>query len=147
MRRYKNQNMLQVAVIPFGHTKDIDSFLQPLLEELKVLEQFGMTVVCSRQVFQLKAHLLLVTGDIMGMQELAHHTGHASRFGCRQCHIVSVPCVGPSGDGQDQYYPGSEHLDIARSEDEFRLGNSVSCYSLSSNMFLLNRLSILRLLA
>lgn len=38
--------MLQVAVIPFGHTKDIYSFLKPLFDELSALEEAEMTVEC-----------------------------------------------------------------------------------------------------
>lgn len=116
--------MLQVAIIP-SDPKDIYSFLTPLLNELKILETFGMTVHCADGTFRLKSHALLASRDVVGVQQLIHHTVHQSEYGCRQCRIKSVSALSPNGKGNGRYYQSNATLDSARTPEEFIHGNTV----------------------
>lgn len=117
--------MLQVAIIPAAPS-DIDSFLQPLLDKLRILQSYGVKATCENgSTYSLKAHLLLMSGDIIGVQQLVKHTGHQSEHGCRRCHIKSVPAISPSVLGYGRYYRGSSSSDEERSSDEFKLGAPV----------------------
>ena len=117
--------MLQVAIIPCKPT-DIFSFLSPLFNELKILEKEGISVECNDEKFFLKAFLVLASGDIPGVAELIHHTGHSSLHGCRQCLIKSVSAISPVGRGSGRYYRGSHILDEERKKEDFCVGDPVS---------------------
>lgn len=116
--------MIQVAVLPIK-PKDIYNFLERLLQELRTLESAGLKVKCPDGIFEMKVHLLLTSGDIVGVQELIHHTGHQSKYGCRICHIASISATGPAGKGKGRYYPGARELDEERPGDEFKYGAMV----------------------
>jgi hypothetical protein len=91
-QRYKNENILTSTIIPGPRKpKDINSFLRPLVDELEVLGQTGVTAFDgeAQETFKLKAHALIVTGDgpaaadAMGMKS----PGNAYRP-CRSCEIT-----------------------------------------------------------
>ncbi|KAG2216785.1 hypothetical protein INT45_009672 [Circinella minor] len=121
--RYKKKNMLQVSIIPADHTGNLYSFLKPLMNELFILENAGMEVRFPNGSVKVKVHLLLASGDIVGVQELIHHSGHNSSYGCRQCHIKSVSSISPTGRGNGRYYTGTVNMPQERSNDEFKFGN------------------------
>ncbi|KAG1439073.1 hypothetical protein G6F56_012412 [Rhizopus delemar] len=76
--RYKNGNVLTLAVIP-GPRKpaDLMSFLEPIHEEIKQLGERGMVVEKEGvEVYRCKVHLMGNTGDIPGIAELMNHDGH-----------------------------------------------------------------------
>ncbi|KAG2216487.1 hypothetical protein INT45_001813 [Circinella minor] len=112
-----------VAIIPGDHNGDLFSFLTPLLNELCILEDGGLKVICEDGLFNFKVHLLLASGDIIGVQELIHHKGHNSDYGCRQCHIKTVREIGPAGKGYGRYYTGTNNMSTARKDDEFKNGD------------------------
>lgn len=90
--RYKNDNVLTLAVIP-GPRKpaDLMSFLVPIYEEIKQLGERGMVVEKEGvEVYRCKVHLMGNTGDIPGIAELMNHDGHMSTNGCRICDIFGV---------------------------------------------------------
>ncbi|KAG2209615.1 hypothetical protein INT45_009870, partial [Circinella minor] len=120
--RYKMKHMMQVAIIPADHTGNIYSFLTPLLRELFVLEDAGMNVYCEGGPIHVKVHLLLALGDLIGCQEIAHHTGNNSEYGCRQCRIKTTSEISPAGKGHGRYYPGTIAMSTPRSYDEFIQG-------------------------
>ncbi|KAG2223175.1 hypothetical protein INT45_011521 [Circinella minor] len=95
--RYKAQNIIQVIIIPADHTGNIYSFLCPLINKLRVLEDAGMIVDCAGGPINVKVHYLLVSGDIIGVQELIHYSGCMSSYGCRQCRITTVREISPTG--------------------------------------------------
>ena len=74
--------MLQVSIIPADHTGNLYSFLKPLMNELFILKNVGMEVKFPNGSVKVKVHLLLASGDIVGVQELIHHSGHNSTYGC-----------------------------------------------------------------
>ncbi|KAI9243657.1 hypothetical protein BDA99DRAFT_448935 [Phascolomyces articulosus] len=112
--------MIQVAIIPADHTGNIYSFLRPLINELRVLEDGGMRVNCGNSSIHVKVHCLLASGDIIGVQELIHHKGCMSLYGCQQCRIQSVREISPAGRGYGRYYTGTIRMSAARTDDEFR---------------------------
>lgn len=120
--------MIQVAIIPADHTGNLFSFLMPLVNELRTLEDGGMTVYCSNGSFHVNVHLIIGSGDIIGVAELANHSGHGSRFGCRQCRIETIREISPKGAGHGHYYHGGPRtgMPAERTDDEFKIGNLVS---------------------
>ena len=75
--------MIQVAIIPTASRDgNLDSFLAPLVQEMKELETAGIDVLCDDgEEHHYKAHLIMATGDIPGCASLCHHNGHMSYFG------------------------------------------------------------------
>ena len=137
--RYKTKNLIQVAILPTGHAKDIYTYLSPLFQELQILQTSGAITRATylQQVpdgvseslverkFKFTAHLLLVGGDIMALAEIAHHKGFQSLYGCRLCIIQSTPVVSPNGRGTGHYYLGNINMHSARPDSHFKNGNDV----------------------
>ena len=136
---------MQVAIIPADHTGNIYSFLRLLLNELRILESAGMKVDCPDGTFDVKVHLLLASDDIIGVQELINHGGCNTLYGCRQCHIKTIPRKSPTGKGTGHYYKGTAAMSAPRTDDEFKEGNKVR-YSILSNIFGINLLYTITLL-
>lgn len=86
--RYTNEYLLQLAILP-GSKKpaDLDSFLKPIVDELKDLSQYGLIVKKNQneEVCRAKVHLLLCSGDIPAVADMAHLGSHNSFYGCRIC--------------------------------------------------------------
>ncbi|KAG2217956.1 hypothetical protein INT45_001390 [Circinella minor] len=135
--RYKNKNMLQVP-IALGplKPKNIHSFLSPLMEELDQLSKDGMVLRVDDEPddIMIHAHLLLASGDLPGVSDLVHHTGHTSHYGCRTCRIESFSLISPKGGGQGQYFPGTEEVVTERNDDDF-FGRLPNYGILASNPF------------
>ena len=56
--------MFQVAVIP-GKIKDLDSYLLPLVDEVKSLSEHGLIVKkYTGEEIRGKVHMMMATGDI-----------------------------------------------------------------------------------
>ncbi|KAF8752619.1 Transposase family tnp2 [Rhizoctonia solani] len=85
-------NMICTGVIPGPHLpKDLNSFLQPLIDKLAELAQGVETVdVVNEEIFALRAHVLSVFGDLPAMAKIMEFVGHNGRFPCRLCKIMSV---------------------------------------------------------
>ncbi|KAG2217352.1 hypothetical protein INT45_010284, partial [Circinella minor] len=79
---YKNKNMLQAAIIPTtSRNENLDSFLAPLIEEMKQLESAGINVLCDDGIERhYTVNLVMATGDIPGCASLCHHGGHMSYY-------------------------------------------------------------------
>ncbi|SAM04433.1 hypothetical protein [Absidia glauca] len=119
--RFKNENMIQMLVMPGPNSAKGDgfwSFLQPLLDEFQTLATSGISVVCDNgNLVTVKAHMLTAIGDLPAVSTMAGHSGHNSYFGCHICPIRGQ--VGPTRHGM--YFPPSNY-DAAlpwRSSDEF----------------------------
>ena len=74
--------------------KDLDSFLLPFIDELKLLQN-GVPAydAHSKERFLLKAHLVLITGDTPAISKLFHLSGHNAKLPCRACKIEGTPYV------------------------------------------------------
>ncbi|KAL5633925.1 hypothetical protein ACGC1H_005949 [Rhizoctonia solani] len=86
-------NMICTGVIPGPHSpKDLNSFLQPLIDELVELARGVEAVdVVNEEIFALRAHILSAFGDLPAMAKLMEFIGHNGRFPCRLCKIMSIP--------------------------------------------------------
>ncbi|CEL58469.1 hypothetical protein RSOLAG1IB_12138 [Rhizoctonia solani AG-1 IB] len=100
------ENMICVGVIPGPQCpNDINSFLQPLIDELRELARGVAAVdVNQRKLFSLRAHPLTIFGDIPALTKVLEFIGHNGCFPCRFCLMPTVP--GPtSGGGFHRYCP------------------------------------------
>src|SRR5579859_1436490 len=91
--RYKSENFLPLGLCPGpSQPKDLDSFLIPFLDELKLLHHGVLAYDSYTQTsFNLKVHLVLITGDTPGVSKLFHLSGHVAKHPCRACKIEGTP--------------------------------------------------------
>jgi hypothetical protein len=74
--------------------KDLDSFIAPFLDELKLLQNGVLAYDAhTDSQFLLKAHLVLVTGDTPAISKLFQFSGHNAKHPCRACHLEGTPFV------------------------------------------------------
>ncbi|KAL1914108.1 uncharacterized protein VTP21DRAFT_1110, partial [Calcarisporiella thermophila] len=90
--RVKKENILIALMIPGPkQPKNIDSFLVPLINELKELED---GVSCydgyEKKSFILSAYTVFWSGDIPAITKLIGFTDHNSYHGCRFCTIRGI---------------------------------------------------------
>ncbi|QRW14127.1 Transposase family Tnp2 protein [Ceratobasidium sp. AG-Ba] len=95
--RTKLENVLCVGVIPGPlQCKDINSFLEPLLDELLKLQEgvecSGLSPEGVAYVFTLHAFLILVFGDILAVSKMTAMKGHNGVAPCRACYMQGYPC-------------------------------------------------------
>lgn len=121
--RYTKECLLQLAILPGSkHRVDLDSFLTPIIEELKYLSQFGLVVKNNREeVCRAKVHLLLCSGDIPAVASMAHLPAHNCRFGCRICEVEGQH---PKNKSTGMYFENSNAQ--LRPKRDFLNGNPVS---------------------
>ncbi|KAG2191239.1 hypothetical protein INT47_012016, partial [Mucor saturninus] len=94
--RYTDQYMFQLAIIP-GKPKDLDSFLLPIIDEIKSLGEHGLIVErWNGETIKAKVHLVMATGDIPQVTKYMHHGGHMATYGCRVClvEVQKRECTG-----------------------------------------------------
>ncbi|EPB92157.1 hypothetical protein HMPREF1544_00982 [Mucor circinelloides 1006PhL] len=110
-KRYRKiKSMISLSVIGgLGKSKDIMSFLKPILDQIHLLNQNGLCVKEKDWVVHTGfVHLLGCTGDIPGIAELMGRHGYASFFGCRMCQVQGVH---PQGSVNGMYFPGTGGAD------------------------------------
>ncbi|KAB5587426.1 Transposase family Tnp2 protein [Ceratobasidium theobromae] len=85
--RTKIDNVICVGVVPGPKCPvDLNSFLQPLIDELPELARGIPAVdVFQRKLFALRAHLIDIFGDIPAITKFLEFIGHNGRF---PCHIA-----------------------------------------------------------
>lgn len=91
--RYQENYTFQVAVLPGPNNPKslLDTFLRPIIEELKILSTAGMVVsVDNTEVCKAKVHLVMATGDLPASTDLAHHMTFAAKYGCRICQTETT---------------------------------------------------------
>ncbi|OAD66599.1 C2H2-type zinc finger transcription factor [Phycomyces blakesleeanus NRRL 1555(-)] len=126
---YTNKYLLQLAILP-GPKKPthLDSFLIPIINELQDLEAHGLVVKHNRvELCRSKVYLLLASGDIPAVADMAHIGSHTSLFGCRFCETKGK-C--PTNRRHGMYFDDiSARL---RPLEDFKVGNpSKNIYQLS----------------
>jgi hypothetical protein len=91
--RVKKENILLCGIIPGpASPKDIHSFLFPLVEELKELEE-GVPNVddgSTKSQFTLNAYLCFCSGDLPAIAKVMGISGHNSYDYCRFCTITGI---------------------------------------------------------
>ncbi|GES94501.1 transposase domain-containing protein [Rhizophagus clarus] len=90
--RVKKENLLITMVIPGPNApKDMSTFLQPIINELQVLEE---GILCfngyTQQQFLLKAYVTHCTGDIPAISKCLNLVGHNAYKGCRFCNLLGT---------------------------------------------------------
>jgi hypothetical protein len=88
-QRFQEENIICSGVIPGPRKpKDIDSFLYPLIQELKILHH-GVTAYngATKSDFSLCAHVITVTADMHARDMLMGLAGYNSRHYCNYCTI------------------------------------------------------------
>ena len=116
--RIQKENLMISALIPGPRVpKNFNSFLQPLVNELKQLQgivskhtfsyyyfiihylyyQFNTEgVQCfdgiTEGVFTLRAHILSLSGDLPALAKVMYTTGHNSYKACQFCSICGIYC-------------------------------------------------------
>ncbi len=108
--RVKKENLLISAIIP-GEPKDFNSFLRPIIDELKILQgkfniysiEFkfiihiyliiliteGVSIYDAllKETFILRCHVVMWTGDMPAISKLMCMSGHNAYLGCRFCYL------------------------------------------------------------
>ncbi|EXX72071.1 hypothetical protein RirG_072760 [Rhizophagus irregularis DAOM 197198w] len=128
--RVKRENLMVSALIPGPKApKNFNSFLQPLIDELKQLQE-GIQCIdgLTENTFTLHAHILSISGDIPALSKVMYTTGHNSYKACRFCSIRGIYCQG----NRHVYFPlkppmnmsgcqyNSENLPLRTHEDYIR---------------------------
>ena len=117
--RYKWENVLVVGIIPeMGkEPKNLNSFLKPLVEELKGLWK-GVRLLTSLSKIPLivRAAVLCTSSDIPATRKLCGFKGHSAELGCSRCLKVF-----PGNFGEKRDYSGfDEGYWPKRSNEEHR---------------------------
>ncbi|KAG1463916.1 hypothetical protein G6F56_005190 [Rhizopus delemar] len=94
--RHARNNMITFTITPGpSKPKDLMSFLQPILDEVKEVGTNGFQVKKNDAiVYDERAHIIGMTGDIPGVAELINHSGHGFYHGCRICDTLGVSFEG-----------------------------------------------------
>ncbi|GET53357.1 transposase domain-containing protein [Rhizophagus irregularis DAOM 181602=DAOM 197198] len=103
--RVKKENLLISAIIPGpNQPKDFNSFLRPIIDELKVLQE-GVSIYDAllKENFILRCHVVMWTGDMPAVSKLMCMTGHNAYLGCRYCYLKGVY----SEESRHVYFPCS----------------------------------------
>jgi hypothetical protein len=85
-------NIICVGAVPGPHSpKDINLFLQPLINELLDLVR-GVEAIdtLNEQIFSLHAHLITGFSDIPALTKILEFLGHNAWFPCRFCLITAI---------------------------------------------------------
>ena len=96
---------MAILVKPVTHC--LDNFLIPLFEELQALQNYGVLISCNDGDYHLKVHVLFMTGDIVGVQELIHHKTFCSTYGCHMCYIQPKSIPSRNGNGFTKSFAGN----------------------------------------
>lgn len=94
--RFHMKNIISLGIIP-GKPKDVDSYLWPLVQELRRLS-LGVSThdAMTEDIFRLRAFLILIFGDIPAVSMLMNMKGHNGTSPCRMCSIKAIRNPDPS---------------------------------------------------
>ena len=105
--------MIQIAVCP-GKPKDIVSFLEPLLNEVKQMYEKGLVIKKEgSEIFRGRVAILGFSGDMPGIVELMCFVGHVGTYGCRICKSKAVVPRPISSHGK--YFPEKVRIILLKS--------------------------------
>jgi hypothetical protein len=103
--RVWTEHIICLGVIPGPKAvKDLDSFLEPLIDELLKLAK-GVPVfdAVANEMFNFRAHLLKAFGDMPAIAKLMRMKGHNGFCSCRFCKITGVRI--PMSTNKTHYVP------------------------------------------
>ncbi|KAK3107637.1 hypothetical protein FSP39_018865 [Pinctada imbricata] len=86
--RFKMENVILVGIIPnlSKEPSDLNSFLEPLVQELMLLQN-GLTLTIKGRPEKIGVTLLCASSDIPAARKLSGFMGHAAIQGCSLCDI------------------------------------------------------------
>ena len=121
--RFKPENVFLVGIIPGPHEPKltINSYLQPLVAELYLLWEDGITFrahgASTAEVYH--AALLCVGCDVAAARKVCRFTGHASCKGCSKCTKAFPGSVSSKIDcsGFDPCHPRNNHKDSKEAQE------------------------------
>ena len=145
--RSKLENMFIVAIISGPNSpKRMDSFLKPIVEELKLLENGVANCFNSvtNQQFVLHAYLLFIGGDIPAVCKALSIKGVNAVSPCRFCHVTGVYTPKEFG-RQGYHYPMKEPMYPIIFPDKHRRNTEFNLYSIPSRDIHKNILTMLAL--
>ncbi|OAD79476.1 hypothetical protein PHYBLDRAFT_162545 [Phycomyces blakesleeanus NRRL 1555(-)] len=88
---YKAGNMMQLAIIPGpNHLKDITSFLELVLNDLRNLGANDLQFQTDSGLVIAKVYLVMATGDTPAVSDLMNLTHHNAHHGCRACILYGA---------------------------------------------------------
>ena len=92
-KRFLKENMILVGLIPGPNEPplNVNSYLEPLVDELKVLWTEGIMIKSPdypTQQLLMKAALLCVACDIPAARKVCGFLGHMAKLGCSKCTKV-----------------------------------------------------------
>ena len=92
MKRYNFDNFLPFDLcLGPKQPKDLDSFLIPFIDELKILHiEVSAYDAFTKTSFLLKTYLMLVSENILDISKLLHLNEHMTKLPCRACKIENV---------------------------------------------------------
>lgn len=119
------QRFLMRNVIPFGFTKGpqqpvlVDSFIGPLVEELKEINEGGGTPLLFHDgvVRKVRVHVLWVTGDLSAIAKLAGVNGSSGKCPCHYCKITGVRLPA----SRRYYFPSQSRIAFENEKGRSRL--------------------------
>ncbi|KAG8737147.1 hypothetical protein FRC10_008502 [Ceratobasidium sp. 414] len=90
--RTRLENIICVGVVPGPHSpKDLNSYLQPLVDEFILLAKGVEAVdILREETFTLRAYLVPIFGDLPALAKLLEFISHNGCHPCRFCMIASV---------------------------------------------------------
>lgn len=92
-KRYNDDNVLHLGIMPGpDNPKDVDSFLVPLQDEMRLLHK-GVPEVYNghtKDPFTLRANIVLIGSDIPARKKLSHTLGIGSYKFCMYCKTEAV---------------------------------------------------------
>lgn len=98
--------------------------MKPIIDEIKHLSDHGIIVKNNNQeISRSKVHLLLASGDLPAVAQMAHLGSHNCTFGCRICETI-----GKSADNRSHGMYFEDSNAPLRPKDDFLFGNPVSIF-------------------
>ncbi|KAG1470330.1 hypothetical protein G6F56_002748 [Rhizopus delemar] len=100
---------------------ELRNMLQPILEELKLLQSAGLaTKVPSGEIIQAEVYLMAAFGDMPAVAKMCFHQDHTHKSGCRICRIKAyTQQIADSIIGNCLVFRQDEEAAIIRPESDY----------------------------
>lgn len=84
--RYKQENVILCGIIPGPkEPKDLNAYLQPLIQELLLLWEGIVFDISPYDQIQVRAALLCITSDLPATRKVCGFASHSAGLGCSKC--------------------------------------------------------------
>ena len=115
--RYRPENIILCGVIPGPkEPKDLNVYLQPIVQELLLLWEGVMMDIQSYGSINIKGALLCITSDLPATRKVCGFASHSASFGCSKC-FKKFKTVGDKLDYSGFEKRGMEAKEFRRSQN------------------------------